>query len=344
MIKLNKGLIACIIATVAAGTAIIFIPNDCYKERLDDVMITVGDKKITLKEIDDLNLNNALLKDEFGEDIECELNKMIKEAEGKDKEELQKEKNKFIEERKNISKNLVERKILSQKAVEKDGLPKEQIDEIEKIIKDRTITKEEEEESFKEQLLANAMKEKIYNDIKITEEEKLDYYNKNIDKYSIKAGYTVKELFFPATSENKYEVRALAYKDFDDMHYGKTTYETVWNEAKEGKHPLSATGGIVARDNVKVPFQNSGKSKLYMEHLQNLHPGQYASPFEADGGFYMLKVIKYVDKDETIEFENEKMFIENTLKKEKIKSVIDDKLKTYGKELKVEYKENMLEF
>lgn len=367
---------------VTAVSAAAFI-NATYGKRANKTAAVVNGEKIKLSDVDK-RCTYVIddLKNQYGENFEKEINKLIKSTEGEDKKKHEDNKKLLIDSRNDALDSMVDTRVLYLKGIQNNFSGEDDLKEVEYILEQfrkgtiqsyveegmtekeaeekyeknkgelleniygiNGMTAEEYKEYFKEISVSGKMQTKLYDSIEVSDDEIKKYYNDHIDDYVKKAGYDVRELFFPVINGNRDETSTAAQDTFFSMAEGNpnksTDYDTVYSEAENKTHELSSAGRIIAQTNT-VAFENSNRPKVYMDIIKDLSVGSYCSPIPTDEGYYMPYILNIRTEDDIKTSEDEKENIAYIIRSEKKEKVLDEKIKEYKKEFKVKiYKDNL---
>lgn len=369
---------------IGAVSAAAFL-NATYNKRADKTVAIVDGEKLKLSDVDSRTAYViSELKDKYGENFEKELNKRIKNSDGDEKKKLEKDKKRLIDSRNDALESLVNIKVLSTKGKQLKLSADEDLKEIEELMAnmkknfiqsyiDEGMSKEEAEEKYtankdkimnefykgngmnsenytealKDTIIAGKMENRIFDSITVSDDEIKKYYNDNINEYVKKAGYDVRELYFPIINGNKEDAGLAANDTFFQMADGNpnksTDYDKTYKEAESKTHKLSSAGKIIAQTNT-VAFENSNRPKVYMDCIKDLNVGGWCSPIPTDSGYYIPYVLNIRKSDEIRTLDDEKQNITYKLKSDKKEKELSDKLAEYKKEFDVKVYSDKLSF
>lgn len=127
-------------------------------------------------------------------------------------------------------------------------------------------------EDFRKTLLVQEVASKLTKDIKATEEEAREYYDKNKNNFTVKAEWKVREIMVPAESDAKdILVQLLQGGDF------------VAIAKEKSKSPSANKGGDLGWIS-KFPFDQMGAA------VEALEAGKTSGVFKGPNGYYVVKL------------------------------------------------------
>ncbi|MEF3254836.1 MAG: peptidylprolyl isomerase [Deferribacterales bacterium] len=289
----------------------------------DAVVAKVGKTNITEKEVE-IILNDIVRK------------------QGYDPKALDQKDPKVAEVKNDIVKNLVQREILytlASKQIPKDidtktnetfkQLKKKYPDEkaFNEAIKSASTNEKEIKEKIRKNLILENYVNTLSKDIKVTDQEKKDFYSKNQDIFKDPELVKASHILIKVDDKTK---DADAKKKIDSIYKelksGKNFEELAKQYSQDGTAPKGGDLGYFPRGVMVKEFEKIAFSTK---------PGTFSKPFKTDFGYHIIKVI---DKKapKTYKYEEVEKHIESKLKMDKLKTVIDKKVEEAKSKIKVE--------
>ncbi|MGG7179038.1 peptidylprolyl isomerase [Clostridium paraputrificum] len=297
------------------------------------VIAKVGKEKIRKADLDKM-MQPTLdsLKQQYGEDFEN--NAQIKDQ--------------LKQERINQLNALVDEKVLLQKAEDLGVKPTEEelkteVDDRIKMFKESTKTEEAYQsfiksygyddttfpEFLKTQAIVGKVVDKIVEGVEVSEEEIETYYNENIDTYKKEAGAEVTHMLFEGengeANAKAARARALAGESFKDIA-----------ESDEFK------ANAKFEDLGHVNFENSGMVAEFEEAFKVLPAGEISQPVKTSFGWHVILNSAVNTEATTSPLEEVKDKVKETILQQKQKTLYNEKLEEYRKEIGVKTYEDKL--
>ena len=294
------------------------------------VLAKVGDKKITRGDVDKLIASTlSYYKEYYGKDFEKneDLQDTLKEARQNGVEKL-------VEEA--VLEKLKDDKIIKvkysddelkedlQSSIDNVKQNYEDNDSYLKYLKSNGFNSEKKyEEYLKKQLVLNKVAEKLVKNIKVTNKDIENYYNKNKESYVQKPGATVTHLLF-TDSKTGHDDAIAAKKLFEQ---GKTLEEI--SEMPEYKDKCKY------EDLGHQDFDTTQLVSEFVDGFKNLPANKLSDPVETSYGWHLILNTE-VNKDSVQQSLDEvKDEIKSTLLYNKQSKEYESKMKKYKKQFKV---------
>ena len=301
------------------------------------VLAKVGGDKITMADVNsELQADIDYLTETYGEDYENNIDDSLK-------EQLKKA-------RKQVLEQLVNDEVLITKGTELGYIPSDE--ELSTAIEEEKAKfteayggeeglkealeyygmSDEKFDSFIENLVkTDKVKEAMIKDVTVSDEEIEQYYNDNIDKYTVKAGANAKHILFE-TEEEAQDAKA-------KIDSGETTFEDLFAEyegnASSGTKPLAEDLGYV--ENEQENFDTD-----FLAGFKTLKEGEVSAPVKSSFGYHIIKVEGVQTEDKVTPLDDVKDSIKSTLLSEKQEEVYNSTLEEWKKDLNVKLYEDRL--
>ena len=299
------------------------------------VLAKVGDEEITKDELDKFMyyyINSY--KQNYGDDYE--ENKEIKEQLKKDK--------------KSALDSLVQQEILFAK--EKDLKVKYTDKEINKTVESQIKSIKQyysgdefinyisqygykTEKSFKkylkEQARLSKILDKLLEDVKASDKEIEEYYNKNIDSFKVNAGADVTHILFSDKTTGKQDAEAARQL----VLQGKTFKEIAEMDEYKDKCTTEDLGHQDFENNTTLVTE-------FVEGFKNLPEGQVSEPVQTSYGWHLILTSNINTEAKTKTLEEAKDEVESAVLNQKKSDEFDKKIKKFKKEMNVKIYEDRL--
>ena len=301
------------------------------------VLAKVGDEKITMADVDsELQANIDYLIETYGEDYENNIDDSLK-------EQLKTVRTQVLEQ-------LVDDKVLITKGTELGYMPSD--DELATAIEEEKAKfveayggedglkealeyygmSDEKFNSFVENMVkTEKVKEAMIKDVTVSDEEVEQYYNDNIDEYTVKAGANAKHILFETEEE--------AQDAKNKIDSGETTFEDLYSQytsnASSGTKPLSEDLGYVEND-------QEGYDTDFLAGFKTLKEGEVSAPVKSSFGYHIIKVEGVQTEEKVTSLDDVKDTIKSTLLSEKQEETYNSTLEEWKKELNVKLYEDRL--
>ena len=301
------------------------------------VLAKVGDEKITMADVNsELQADIDYLTETYGEDYENNIDDSLK-------EQLKKA-------RKQVLEQLVNDEVLITKGTELGYIPSD--DELATAIEEEKAKfveayggedglkealeyygmSDEKFNSFVENMVkTEKVKEAMIKDITVSDEEVEQYYNDNIDEYTVKAGANAKHILFETEEE--------AQDAKNKIDSGETTFEDLYSQytsnASSGTKPLSEDLGYVEND-------QEGYDTDFLAGFKTLKEGEVSAPVKSSFGYHIIKVEGVQTEEKVTSLDDVKDTIKSTLLSEKQEETYNSTLEEWKKELNVKLYEDRL--
>lgn len=301
------------------------------------VLAKVGDEKITMADVNsELQADIDYLIETYGEDYENNIDDSLK-------EQLKKA-------RKQVLEQLVNDEVLITKGTELGYIPSDE--ELSTAIEQEKAKFTEAyggEEGLKEALEYYGMSDEKFNsfvenmvktekvkeamikDVTVSDEEVEQYYNDNIDEYTVKAGANAKHILFETEEE--------AQDAKNKIDSGETTFEDLYSQytsnASSGTKPLSEDLGYVEND-------QEGYDTDFLAGFKTLKEGEVSAPVKSSFGYHIIKVEGVQTEEKVTSLDDVKDTIKSTLLSEKQEETYNSTLEEWKKELNVKLYEDRL--
>ena len=331
------------IVVVAAITTMAFSITGCKMiEKTPEaiqktVLAKVGDEKITMADVNsELQADIDYLTETYGEDYENNIDDSLK-------EQLKKA-------RKQVLEQLVNDEVLITKGTELGYIPSDE--ELSTAIEQEKAKfteayggeeglkqaleyyrmSDEKFNSFVENMVkTEKVKEAMIKDITVSDEEVEQYYNDNIDEYTVKAGANAKHILFETEEE--------AQDAKNKIDSGETTFEDLYSQytsnASSGTKPLSEDLGYVEND-------QEGYDTDFLAGFKTLKEGEVSAPVKSSFGYHIIKVEGVQTEEKVTSLDDVKDTIKSTLLSEKQEETYNSTLEEWKKELNVKLYEDRL--
>ncbi|MEE0933640.1 MAG: SurA N-terminal domain-containing protein, partial [Clostridium sp.] len=276
------------IVIAAAITAMAFSITGCKMiEKTPEaiqktVLAKVGGDKITMADVNsELQADIDYLTETYGEDYENNIDDSLK-------EQLKKA-------RKQVLEQLVNDEVLITKGTELGYIPSDE--ELSTAIEEEKAKfteayggeeglkealeyygmSDEKFDSFIENLVkTDKVKEAMIKDVTVSDEEIEQYYNDNIDKYTVKAGANAKHILFETEEE--------AQDAKNKIDSGETTFEDLYSQYEanksSGTKPLSEDLGYVENE-------QEGYDTDFLAGFKTLKEGEVSAPVKSSFGYHI---------------------------------------------------------
>ena len=301
------------------------------------VLAKVGGDKITMADVNsELQANIDYLIETYGEDYENNIDDSLK-------EQLKTVRTQVLEQ-------LVDDKVLITKGTELGYMPSD--DELATAIEEEKAKfveayggedglkealeyygmSDEKFNSFVENMVkTEKVKEAMIKDITVSDEEVEQYYNDNIDEYTVKAGANAKHILFETEEE--------AQDAKNKIDSGETTFEDLYSQytsnASSGTKPLSEDLGYVEND-------QEGYDTDFLAGFKTLKEGEVSAPVKSSFGYHIIKVEGVQTEEKVTSLDDVKDTIKSTLLSEKQEETYNSTLEEWKKELNVKLYEDRL--
>lgn len=301
------------------------------------VLAKVGDEKITMADVNsELQADIDYLIETYGEDYENNIDDSLK-------EQLKTVRTQVLEQ-------LVDDKVLITKGTELGYMPSD--DELATAIEEEKAKfveayggedglkealeyygmSDEKFNSFVENMVkTEKVKEAMIKDVTVSDEEVEQYYNDNIDEYTVKAGANAKHILFETEEE--------AQDAKNKIDSGETTFEDLYSQytsnASSRTKPLSEDLGYVEND-------QEGYDTDFLAGFKTLKEGEVSAPVKSSFGYHIIKVEGVQTEEKVTSLDDVKDTIKSTLLSEKQEETYNSTLEEWKKELNVKLYEDRL--
>ena len=301
------------------------------------VLAKVGNDKITMADVNsELQADIDYLTETYGEDYEKNIDDSLKEQ--------------LKTARTQVLQQLVDDKVLITKGTELGYMPSDE--ELATAIEEEKAKfteayggeeglkealeyygmSDEKFDSFIENLVkTDKVKEAMIKDVTVSDEEIEQYYNDNIDKYTVKAGANAKHILFETEEE--------AQDAKNKIDSGETTFEDLYSQYEanksSGTKPLSEDLGYVENE-------QEGYDTDFLAGLKTLKEGEVSAPVKSSFGYHIIKVEGVQTEDKVTPLDDVKDSIKSTLLSEKQEEVYNSTLEEWKKDLNVKLYEDRL--
>ena len=347
MRSIKKLVLAAVVATMSFAMVGCNLIQKTPEAIQNTVLAKVGSEKITLGDVDsELKADIDYLKETYGEDYESNIDDDLKAR--------------LKEVRQQVLEALVEEKVLYLEAEKRNLIPTQE--ELDKEVADRTAEIQEAwggeeafaqakeyygytDESFKAfletQVIVQKVKDDMFKDITVTDEEIEKYYEENKDTLLNYGQADVRHLLFQTEEEAK--------EASEKIKSGETTFDALFTEYEGNKAKASATDATdeekalpIAEDLGTVSHNESNYDPLFLAGLQPLKEGEVSEPVKGYYGYHIIEA-KNVTETTTKELNDElKEQIKSTLETNKKNEIYEEQLASLEKEYNVKLYENRL--
>lgn len=347
MRSIKKLILAAVVATMSFAMVGCNLIQKTPEAIQNTVLAKVGSEKITLGDVDaELKADIDYLKETYGEDYESKIEDDLK--------------TKLKELRLQVLNALVEEKIMYLEAEKKSLIPTQE--ELDKEVAERTAEIQEAwggeegfaqakeyygytDESFKKfletQVVIQKVKDEMFKDVSVTDEEIKTYYEENKDSLLNYGKADTRHLLFKTEEEAK--------EASEKIKSGEATFDALFNEYKDNKEKASATDATdedkalpIAEDLGEVSHNQENFDPLFLAGLKPLKDGQVSEPIKGYYGYHIIEA-KNVTESTTKELNDElKDQIKSTLETNKKNDIYKEQLASLEKEYNVKTYENRL--
>ena len=337
MRKIKNRVIAAAITTMAFSITGCKMIEKTPEAIQKTVLAKVGGDKITMADVNsELQADIDYLTETYGEDYENNIDDSLK-------EQLKKA-------RKQVLEQLVNDEVLITKGTELGYIPSDE--ELSTAIEEEKAKfteayggeeglkealeyygmSDEKFDSFIENLVkTDKVKEAMIKDVTVSDEEIEQYYNDNIDKYTVKAGANAKHILFETEEE--------AQDAKNKIDSGETTFEDLYSQYEanksSGTKPLSEDLGYVENE-------QEGYDTDFLAGFKTLKEGEVSAPVKSSFGYHIIKVEGVQTEDKVTPLDDVKDSIKSTLLSEKQEEVYNSTLEEWKKDLNVKLYEDRL--
>ena len=302
------------------------------------VLAKVGDEKITMADVNsELQADIDYLIETYGEDYENTIDDTLK-------EQLKTVRTQVLEQ-------LVDDKVLITKGTELEYMPSDEElataieeekanfveayggeDELKEALEYYGMSDEKFNSFVENMVKTEKVKEAMIKDVTVSDEEVEQYYNDNIDEYTVKAGANAKHILFETEEE------AQAAKDKIDS--GEATFDEIYAEYEanndgSGTKPVSQDLGYV--ENEQENYDTD-----FLAGFKTLKEGEVSAPVKSSFGYHIIKVEGVQAEEKVTPLDDVKDSIKATLLSEKQQETYDSTLEQWKKELNVKLYEDRL--
>ncbi|KAA0257374.1 hypothetical protein FHQ18_10020 [Deferribacter autotrophicus] len=199
--------------------------------------------------------------------------------------------------------------------------------EYQDALKRNNLTEQELRNKIRKNILVRKQIDAIKSNIKVTEVEKKEFYNKNINKFKTTDSVHVKHIII-LTGEKRSD--ADAKKLIDEVYNKLNKGESFEELAKKYSEDASAQKGG------DLGFITKGKTVPEFEKVAfATETGKISKPFKSQFGYHILKVVEN-KKGKTLTYEEVKEQIAKLLADNKLEETIQNKIKEWRKSDKIE--------
>ncbi|WP_195468730.1 peptidylprolyl isomerase [Clostridium sp. D43t1_170807_H7] len=302
------------------------------------VLAKVGNDKITMADVNsELQADIDYLTETYGEDYEKNIDDSLKEQ--------------LKTARTQVLQQLVDDKVLITKGTELGYIPSDE--ELSTAIEQEKAKfteayggeeglkealeyygmSDEKFNSFIENLVkTDKVKEAIIKDVTVTDEEVEQYYNDNIDKYTVKAGANAKHILFETEEE--------AQSAKNKIDSGEATFDEIYAQYESNNN---GSGTLpVSQDLGYVENEQEGYDTDFLAGFKTLKEGEVSAPVKSSFGYHIIKVEGVQTEDKVTPLDDVKDSIKSTLLSEKQEEVYNSTLEEWKKDLNVKLYEDRL--
>ena len=302
------------------------------------VLAKVGSDKITMADVNsELQADIDYLIETYGEDYENNIDDTLKAQ--------------LKSARQSVLEQLVDDKVLITKGTELGYIPSDEElateieterqnfveayggeDELKEALEYYGMS-DEKFNSFLENLVkVQKVTEAITKDVTVTDEEVEQYYNDNIDKYTVKAGANAKHILFETEEE--------AQSAKNKIDSGEATFDEIYAQYESNNN---GSGTLpVSQDLGYVENEQENYDKDFLAGFKTLKEGEISAPVKSSFGYHIIKVEGVQSEDSVKSFDEVKDSIKSTLLTEKQKEVYNSTLEQWKKDLNVKTYEDRL--
>jgi parvulin-like peptidyl-prolyl isomerase len=187
---------------------------------------------------------------------------------------------------------------------------------LDKLLKEQSVTQPQLEEQLRAQMLQDAVQQKVYADIKVSEADLKKYFENpdNASQFNVPESVDARHVLVKTKAEAD-EVRDLLEADNSDANWKKVAQEFSTDPGSKTK------GGDLGN------FPKGRMVKEFEDEAFSLEIGEISQPVKTQFGYHVIEVTKKTEGS-TQTFEEAKATIEQQLKYQKQATAWEDWLKT----------------
>ncbi|WP_423326344.1 peptidylprolyl isomerase [Deferribacter abyssi] len=199
--------------------------------------------------------------------------------------------------------------------------------EFQDALKRNNLTEQELKNKIRKNILVRKQIDAIKSNIKVTEVEKKEFYNKNINKFKTPDSVHVKHIIIlTGKKRSDIDAKKLINEIYNKINKG----ESFEDLAKKYSEDASAQNGG------DLGFITKGKTVPEFEKIAfTTKTGKVSKPFKSKFGYHILKVIEN-KKGKTLTYEEVKKQISQLIVDNKLENIIKDKIRKWRKNDKIE--------
>lgn len=193
-------------------------------------------------------------------------------------------------------------------------------EEYQTALEQSNLTEETLKENIKNTFRMQKLRDQLTEDITVTEEDVLEYYNENIDSYTISPGAEVSHILV-GTEEEANDI-------LDQYNNGESFEDLAKEYGTDGTKDLGGSLGFIEYDAQEYDLD-------FMEGFKDLKSGEVSNPVKTQFGWHLIKVGHVTTTEEVTPFEEVKEEVKAAVLSEKQNAVVQAEINKWVEEAKV---------